>query len=68
MKKERFVIEIVYQKLSKCSGCCNKCPAKMLAQYITEQGIDKFYDKYISGELPEEIWLILERKINELNL
>ncbi len=66
--KERFIIEMVYDKISKCKSCCSKCPCKKLAEYISNIGIDEFYQRYISNNLPEEILLTFEKKIEVMNL
>lgn len=66
--KERFVIEMVYEQISECKSCCSKCPCKKLAEYISDIGIDEFYQRYISNNLPKEISLTLDRKIKTMNL
>lgn len=66
--KERFVVERIFKKIAKCSNCSNQCPCKKLANYIADMGMDAFYQKYVSNELPEEIARILEAKIQSINL
>ena len=66
--KERFVIEMVNEKISGCKSCCSNCPCKKLAEYIDNIGIDEFYKRYISNNLPEEIAVTLENKINTMKL
>lgn len=66
--KERFVIELIFEKIVKCQNCCSQCSCKKLAKYISELGMDAFYQKYVSNELPEEIAQTLEKKIQAIGL